>query len=271
MRVKLRYGRTVSLRDTPKPNSWQPARVVDDLLALRAERPYLLHVLKYSAEAQAARWAVEGKKQLAPADLTASGEEFARFLLLEPGQMGELMLYINGQTDEPPADVVAVFDELREAFDRAAKDAAAGRTSPELADHLTRVERLEPRTVEVPDIAAFGAWCLELLLEGGPIKLATCELCGYPWLPSRATGHYCQRPAPGRQTTCRVVASVNQYGQAHAKFKNERRRLYERMKRGTLDENEYQTWKRENRPGKKGKDWRDFETWKARRKETTHA
>src|SRR5205809_7592339 len=44
MRVKLRYGRAVSLRDAPDQTSWQPARVVDDLLGLPAVQPYLLQL-----------------------------------------------------------------------------------------------------------------------------------------------------------------------------------------------------------------------------------
>jgi hypothetical protein len=162
------------------------------------------------------------------------------------------------------------------------EDATQGRLSPFLASHLARVTRLADRTIEATDLPALAAWALEEKLRGGPVRVAFCLMCGRRWLPDRHAV-YCRRPAPDRHlvanrdalieagdwpwglpvATCREVAKQAAYRERHGDFMRERKKLYERARRGTLDANAYKAWLTGNRPGERETTWVSFEDWKA--------
>jgi hypothetical protein len=186
---------------------------------------YLARLLLYVADWRAMEWTLAGEPPVTDESLREDARAFAEWLLV-PEYEAELVAFLAGDAKRLPRAVERAFDRLRASFERSVEAASEGRLSPELAEHLTRVTRLANGGVDVPDLAAFAAWCLEQML---PVEaVGRCDICGYVWLKGRADGRFCQRPAPGRQTTCRGVASVEKYGREHADFKKQRRRLYER-------------------------------------------
>jgi hypothetical protein len=165
-----------------------------------------------------------------------------------------------------PVALRAAAEEQARVFTTAVQAAAEGIFDPGLAPHLARVQRHHGGIVEVHDLQSFAAWALEELLRRGPIRVATCPLCGNPWLPTRAASH-CARPAPGHLLPCRTVAKVSRFRGRHPDYDREYRRLYERFRRarGKPDEAElrpsYRAWFDANRPGPEGKTWVKFDDW----------
>lgn len=210
-------------------DSWRPARVVDDLLGYRAEVEYLTYL--------AARYV-----RLVNPEGTL------------PTSLDELSGLVAGLS---AGIEVTAYPALVRA---AVKQAEGGILAPELAPHLSRVQRLPRGIVDVPDMTSFVAWCLEVVLRDGPVTVTTCASCGKPWLQDRGA-EFCDRPAPRTLVSCRALDAQRRYVADHGDFHRQRRRLYDRTKRGTLGESVYREWLEANRPGALGKTWVRFEDW----------
>lgn len=235
--------------------------IVDDILGLPANEqraPYMvLTHARYESPPQARRDARPSLKELvrilgeAVADLEANPAK-------AKGLIDESAAFVLGDaTLNTPANCA----QLRATFERAATEAADGRLSPELAPHLARVRRLRGGVVEVEDFVALAAWALEEKLRDGPVQTAVCPSCGALWLPERH-GVYCQRPL----FSCRANAKQQTYRERHGDFQRERKKLYERARRGTLSFDVYDRWLEANRPGPKGKTWVPFDKWQGRQR-----
>jgi hypothetical protein len=269
MRLTLRYGKLIDPHDSHQ-RGLRPARVVDDVLGLRAEQVYLGYLgFRYL-------WT----PKLVRVQQRVGGPE------VEPPTLPQLLADLRGWmgADRPPppkteqildsiapfvlpgqerfpgrlTELQADFDELRGRFARAVGEAAQGILSPEIALDLARVRRVDDGVIEGDDLPALAAWCLEELLRRGPVDVADCDLCGLPWLRERGV-RFCMRPAPGHGASCRSVAAQTRFRSVNRQYHRERKRLYERVRRGTLPREEYERWLRENRPGVEGRDWKRFE------------
>ena len=95
---------------------------------------------------------------------------------------------------------------IPDAFLRAAKEAAEGRLSPELAPYLERVGSPDEDLDEITDLLSLAAWSIDRNLQRlHRYEVVDCELCGTPFLSTGA--RYCRRIAPGSFThTCLEVA-----------------------------------------------------------------
>jgi hypothetical protein len=248
--------------------SWRPTELIDHLIGLRPEPGYLASLLLWPAHDIAAAWDAAGQPDSGRwANL--SMDEFARWLAVDPALSSTGLGAVLGGRDPDPGFLEAL-DVTSVLFTEGAETAATeGRLTEALAPHLARVRRIDRLgTVEVPDIRAFGAWCLNRLLDSRrQFSLRTCELCGLPWLAVREAGRYCSRPAPGHRSSCRAVAAQERYTASHADYSAERRRLGQLARRGRLGKREYAAWKQDNGPGAEGREWRRYDDWKQRRKE----
>jgi uncharacterized protein DUF6076 len=251
VQIKTRYGKAVLLDDPSI--SWRPSRVVDDLLGLRTDVPYQTYLLmRYGLQQQPPELV----------ELTAGGDPDMAAEKITETWLQNVMRFAFG-VDEPTAPALErAKEQWKELFSAAASRAAVGELAPELAPLLARARRLPGGTVDVPDLPSFAAWCLEERLRHGPVPLQVCENCGQPWLAERGA-RYCKRPAnPGTMVSCRSLVAHSRYLSEHRNFHRQRRRLYDRMKRGTLPEQEYDAWKAANRPGPLGKTWVSWDDWK---------
>src|SRR3954470_22859610 len=97
--------------------------------------------------------------------------------------------------------------EVQDAFLLAAKAAAKGKLSADLAPRLERLRFGADGTVDVPDFAALAAWSLLEAVRRQPLELRTCPQCKAKWLARPEESDYCQRVAPGQVTRdCRTLA-----------------------------------------------------------------
>lgn len=255
MDVIYSYGRA-RLAVDPKHVSWRPAELVDLLMGLRPEPGYVGRLLLYPAEEIAWLWSERGQPDISAKELEQTGRWFREWLALPKDLAPDFDHLFIG---EPSPRLKRALTQLRDRFLAAGEAATDGRSV--LAEELTRVTFIDERTVDIPDVVAFGAWCLQKLLDKGPVTLATCEMCGSPWLPGRKDPRFCSRPAPGRRPSCREVAAQEHYQQTHADYSRERRRLGQLARRGRLDRRTYEEWKTQNSPGVQGNDWLLFDEW----------
>jgi hypothetical protein len=155
---------------------------------------------------------------------------------------------------------------LPDLFLAAAERATQGHLSARVAAHLERVHyRPEPEPDEVPDgdVPALAAWALNEALRLRPLKLFTCPLCQSPWLGTPEQDNpYCLRPAPRVHTPCRTLERNRRFREERGDWRREYKRLHERRRRGTLSEQDWEAWTRENAPSH----WAPFETWRKTRK-----
>ena len=93
-----------------------------------------------------------------------------------------------------------------QVFLRAAREAAEGRLSPELAPYLERVGSPDGELEEIGDLLSLAAWSLDRNLQRlHRYDVVDCERCATPFLSTGA--RYCRRIAPGSFThTCLAVA-----------------------------------------------------------------
>lgn len=280
MQFKLRYGQA-KLVDDPRL-SWRPARVVDDLLGLRREQTYVTHLhFRYGglcAPKDIDTWPLVGTPPASVAELLGRMDDLKRLLaMMEPETLQreakdlrenltawrtDVLGFVLGVWDVASKDAYwSAAADLRSLFVSAAWRAANGQLDPALAPHLARVERMQGGIVGVPDLPAFAAWCLEETLRKGPPHVEECGSCGNPWLVERGA-RYCARSAPETIATCRSLDAHKRYVEKHGNFHRQRRRLYDRMKRGTLSTQEYREWLDVNRPGLLGRTWVAWDDWK---------
>jgi hypothetical protein len=284
--VKMRYGKIGKVADTPgDPRkrsaraSWRPSRIVDDLLGARLEESYLEWLVSYGAEQpivdllnnpDLATIVETGDEQGLGGWLELAIASAAGFLV--PSDPGLFMRWrsesASGKAGKATMDLERQLAALQRQFVAAVTAASRGELSPLLADELAAVRRKKGGMVEVDTLAQLGAWCLEYLLRDGPVSVRECHGCGYLWIGERA-GRFCVRPAPGQKTTCRALRSYESFAAANPDFNRERRRLYERRRRGSLTVSDYHAWKDKNHPGERGTDWLPYEEWLAVRQESS--
>jgi hypothetical protein len=85
------------------------------------------------------------------------------------------------------------------------------KVSVELAPYLERLTFRGEGTVVVPSWLELAAWALDRAVRAGPeFTVATCELCGVPWLRHGA-GPFCRRLAPSSWQTCAQLGKVREH------------------------------------------------------------
>ncbi len=155
-------------------------------------------------------------------------------------------------------------------FERAVASAAHGVfDAAELGAHLGAIQHTGRGTARMA--APQGFWpfpslctlALQELLRRGPLKPRPCINCGLPWLGARGNPQACFRPAIGRLTACAKVTARDRFRERNPEFFRERAKLYERVRRGTLQLEIYHGWREANSPGEKGEAWASFEDWQA--------
>ena len=254
MRIEYRNGR---IRLPGSDTSWRPAEFVS-LRRAPAEREYVNRLLLYSVEAAVA----ERAEVIDDHVVVPMSTEW--FTLDEDAHLVELV-EIASEAKPPSPALNRRLRKIKTQFVEAAT-AAAGEGRLTLGTELTRVSRIDGlRSADVPDIVAFGAWCLQRLLSEGGIEIASCQVCGEPWIVDRSNAQYCARPAPGHRSSCRELAAQQTYAAQHGDYSRERRRLGQQVRRERLDERAYEAWKSENSPGTRGTDWLPFDEWQAKK------
>lgn len=171
--------------------------------------------------------------------------------------------YLLGEYQPLAAITVTGWGDFARTILRAADEGQPGQIPwPQLAPFLAGITYLPGEVVRVDGFPAFVAWCLLELIRAGNLKLVTCENCGIPWTGEGGSA-FCSRPAPGRTETCNKIMAQRRYIERHPDFNRERKRLYERVARGTLPRDEYDQWLKANRPGARFMTWMPFDAWKA--------
>ena len=124
-----------------------------------------------------------------------------------------------GRSARPAAvatDVTRYFDTLEkegvpDVFLRSAGLGQERKVSVELAPYLERLTFRGDGSVIVPTWLELAAWGLDRAVRDGPeFTVATCELCGVPWL-RRGAGRFCRRLAPSSWQTCAQLAKVREH------------------------------------------------------------
>ena len=257
--------------------------VVDDLLGLRLDEPYVGYLAARYAHAFSSPGTTTPsrcRRRILPSrpgcltafpNAEADPEAFVRFLRHRPRTVSVALrrsrLCDRSRRNLPEGRAAIErpdWEQRREEFRSPIAAASEGRIAPVLSRPLGRVRRLEGGLVELDDIHALAAWCLSELLRSGPVAISTCPQCGSPWLPDR-DATYCRRPAPGHVASCRQVAKKKaRFVGKNRGFHLERKKLYERTRRGTLDRADYDAWASENLPA----EWTPFAQWQAERATT---
>jgi hypothetical protein len=155
--------------------------------------------------------------------------------------------------------------KLPDRFLAACRQATEGHLSVSLAPLLERVlYRPGAEADEIPngDLATLAAWSLDQTLRLFPIEIRECQLCHLPWLsPPQQASHNCERPYPGRAMSCRALKKDEHFRESQRDWRREYKRLYERRKRGTLSEADWDAWRAENSHDA----WYPFDEWNKRR------
>jgi hypothetical protein len=278
-----RYRQAVPIGADAEPLSL--GSIVDDVLGLRWDEPYFAHLArKYYRPFERDLRDVDDHVPDEIVDATrraldeaGDGADPRTFAILI-GRLDEFLAagapdlehqqFENARARALHGDARPYWRRRRDHFEGAVFAAAEGKPSAVVGEHLTRIRVLPGGAVDIPaDLYALASWSLAELLRGGPVRVSICPSCDRPWLPDRDATH-CRRPAPGRFASCRDVAKQARFVEAHPEFHRERKKLAERVRRGTLDRGEFGLWASENEPDK----WIPFDEWKAaqiRRNETT--
>jgi hypothetical protein len=288
MRAMIRYGKVRDLDSVdPKSTGLRLSAIVGDVLGLRIEQGPE-HV--YTRVWLAGRYGVIPPFLLGlgtPISPTPIGNSAAMSLAVQQALAGgatsvgvvslgddQYGLYTPDDVLPRLCDLLAVgrapsIEKLEQAaqplqatFHAAALAAADGRLSETLGRYLAGLRRLPDGTVEVDDLPTLAAWALDELLRSGPVRIRVCASCELPFVPERDE-EFCYRPAPGASFKCGDRAAEQRYKAAHGDFHRQRRRLYDRMKRGTLAPKTYEEWLAANRPGPLGDTWIAFADWQA--------
>ena len=113
-------------------------------------------------------------------------------------------------------DVMRYFDALErdgvpDVFLRSAGLGQERKVSVELAPYLERLTFRGDGSVVVADWLELAAWALDRAVRDGPeFTVATCELCGVPWL-RRGGAKFCRRLAPASWQTCAQLGKVREH------------------------------------------------------------
>jgi hypothetical protein len=261
--VRSRYNQVVALDQETEPLSL--GSVVDDLLGLRLDDDYLVGAdadylfrteSRYGDSPEPHDWSV--LFAVRPDDESSEDE-----LLPVPNDLDDsIASFVLGAVKGIDVrNVVASIVQLRSEFEAAAKAASRGFLDERLAPYLSRTRHFTDGVVEVDGLPTLAAWALQEKLRDGPIKLACCPMCERPWLPDR-DATYCRRLAPyAFWTNCREVAKHQAFRQRDPYFLRERKNLYERVRRGSLERTSYDRWLAVNRPGDLGETWVTFDKW----------
>jgi hypothetical protein len=160
-------------------------------------------------------------------------------------------------TDDEWNAAFAEFEALLPLAGPVAQALDEGRIADELAPALSRVTYPEPGTIGYPDQAALcAAYVLELVRL--PAALAVCPSCQAPWVPAETSpAEFCDRPSLGRSDTCASYARQERFRQRHPAYDRERKKIYQRVSRGTLSQETYREWLETQTPD----DWTPFDEW----------
>ena len=200
--------------------AWAPALTVpvDDVLAAGAlaSEPRLgrLPVDAHRALDIARRYAATG---LFPRAVVAEDVEAAWEELTNAPTRGILdALGRSARAATVATDVMRYFETLEkdgvpDVFLRSAGLGQERKVSVELAPYLERLTFRGDGSVVVPGWLELAAWALDHAVRGGPeFTVATCELCGVPWL-RRGAGRFCRRLAPSSWQTCAQLGKVREH------------------------------------------------------------
>jgi hypothetical protein len=201
-------------------SAWSPALTVpvDDVLAAGAiaGEPRLgrLPVHAHRALDIARRYAPAGlfPRAVVDDDVESAWEELVR----APARGVLDALAATPRAATAAADVVRYFDQLDadgvpELFLRSAGLGQERKVSIELAPYLERLTFRGDGSVVVPSWLELAAWALDRAVRDGPeFTVATCELCGVPWL-RRGSAKFCRRLAPGSWQTCAQLGKVREH------------------------------------------------------------
>lgn len=225
----------LALRPGAGQSVMSPTKPANDLIGLRDDEGYLVHLAMtdyfsfwpWGADAQTRR------------------EDFDEALFA--GLEGEIAVWTKGR--------------LPSLFLRGARQAAEeGHFSAKLAPHYERATLRAEQADEVPDgdLPALAAWGLQEALHLRPLEVRECPLCKVPWLADAdQPSSYCTRPYPGKQMTCRALKKDEDFRENRGDWRREYKRVYERVKRGTLSEEVWERWRADNSPDA----WHPLETW----------
>lgn len=115
-----------------------------------------------------------------------------------------------------------------------------------LAPFLASVKQKDGPAVDIPDLPALAAWCLlNLTVASSKVRAVECPSCNRPWLTGRASrgGRYCNRPAPGKRTTCSQTNKHAVFAERRADWNREYRKIYARKLRGSISEQDWNEWR----------------------------
>jgi hypothetical protein len=223
---------------------------VNDLIGLRVEWPYAVHLHSSYRPFWPTEWIS------VPAELDTTGLDDHE-LAIEA--MAAQIERIQTEASELRRR------KLPAKFLAACHQAEQGHLSASLAPFLERVvHRPGEAPDEVPegDLPTLAAWALHQALRLRPLEVRECQLCKVPWLASpEQPSPYCERPYPGRSMSCRELKKDEHFRESQRDWRREYKRLYERRKRGTLSEADWQAWRAENNPAA----WYAFDEWRKRR------
>jgi Family of unknown function (DUF6076) len=229
---------------------------VNDLLGLRADWPYAVHLHSNYGSFWPDEW-LDLPVEFDPRGLTAH----------------ELGIEAQGAQLERIQDEVRALRrrKLPDTFLAACKQAEQGHLSADLAGFLERIVRRpgqEPDEVPEADLPTLATWALDQALRERPLELRECPLCKRPWIASpEQPSPYCDRPYPGRSMSCRALKKDEHFRESQRDWRREYKRLHERRKRGTLTEADWRAWRAENNPDA----WYPFDEWQKRRIPVTGA
>lgn len=154
--------------------------------------------------------------------------------------------------------------DVQQTFLKAAKEAARGYVSADVAPYLERLRFAPDGTVDdVPDFAALAAWSLLESVRRQPLELRTCPQCKGRWLARPDESQYCQRVAPGQVgKDCRTLNREKRLAgdSRYRAYRKEYKRLDEAFRRGAINVHELIAWRQQNGPA----EWLPFDKWKAR-------
>jgi hypothetical protein len=241
--MKVRSSRGALVLDEPgsEPAVRSLVSPVNDLIGLRADHEYAVHLMQDYWPLWPANWFRPDPAEEGRADLGYVLEQVGHQLSIWKQQ------------------------RLPSLFLGAAQRAEQGHLSAKLGRHLERVTRRpgdEPDEIPDGELATLATWALDEALRLRPLVLRECPLCKVPWITDPGQpSPYCSRPYPGRLMSCREMKKDEHFRENQRDWRLEYKRIYERKNRGTVTEEDWEAWRAENGPN----GWIAFDEWKQRR------
>jgi hypothetical protein len=224
---------------------------VNDLIGLRLETNYDLHLQDQYFQLWPITWFDQTPAALR--DRRARGEGLPAD---DEDAWQETLIWNVGEQATAWRDL-----GMPRLFLEAARRAAQGHFSARLAPHYERIRRQPAENSDaIPDgdLPTLAAWALDQALRLQPLAIVVCPRCHIPWLTaSGEDSPYCQRPAPGHDSTCRELRKAELFRERQGPWRREYKRLHEKTRRGTLSQQAFAAWNAANTPGQ----WQPYEEW----------